>query len=206
MAEPSTGASGNLSFGSRAALAAFVGLVIFLILPSQYRLTVTVRGEKAPLVDLLIREGERFTVAYRHSVNGLPVRDVHTIDAGGRIILLEEQFAALSAGMGNWPGHGRLVMRGRDQVIEGIDRPIGEFTLRVGGPEVDHAILFRGHRYELSSLAPGRAVRVSIRRKSPACRLFEMLRTAGDGISHTVHARSSHGTGEQVLQKTGGFP
>ncbi len=206
MTERVVTAARNFAHGRRATFAAIAGLTLLLALPSHHRLTVTPCGEVSPILDLPIRPGERFTLAYRHSVNELPVRDVHTVDSLGRIVLLEERFRALSAGMGHWPGHGRHVMRGTDQAIEGIDRPIGGFRLRVGGREVGHAILFRETPHDLSTRVPGRVVTVEVRTRSTAGRLLDVLRQATYGMSSPAHAGSSIPARPRSARCPGGIP
>ena len=63
--------------------------------------------------------------------------------------------------MGHWPGHGRLTTRGPHLVIEKIHTLVGDFVLRVGSRGVDHNIIWRNRRVNLSGLAPGQAVVIS---------------------------------------------
>ena len=58
---------------------------------------------------------------------------------------------------------GRMVMRGPYEVIEDMHMPTGDFILRVGREGVDHTILWRGTRTNLSAMVPHEALRFSSR-------------------------------------------
>lgn len=128
---------------------------------SELRLTPIAGGE--PILICHLQPGERFTLRYIHSVNHRPIWEEHSVDEEGRIFIEEERFRSFSAGMGHWQGHGRLVKRGAYQVIEGIHKPIGPFILRVGSPEVGHTIICRGLEFNLSQVAAGEALLVTMR-------------------------------------------
>ena len=51
----------------------------------------------------------------------------------------------------------------------------GDFVLRIGSPGVDHTILWRGTKTNLSALAPHGAVLFSVRPVSLLYRLFRLL-------------------------------
>jgi hypothetical protein len=59
------------------------------------------------------------------------------------------------------PGVGRMVRRGPYEVIEDMHMPTGDFVLRIGSPGVDHKMVWRGTRTNLSALAPHVAVQFS---------------------------------------------
>lgn len=120
----------------------------------------------APLLTIPLPRGGCFTLNYIHSVSGRPVWEVHSVDAWGTIYIEEERFAALSAGMGHWPGHGQLSMRGDHVVVDGIHAPLGSFLLRVGQPGVDHTLIWSGGEVNLTEMAAGEVVRVAARRVS----------------------------------------
>ena len=65
--------------------------------------------------------------------------------------------------MGKMPGVGQLVRRGPYEVIENMHMPTGDFVLRIGSPGVDHTVIWRGTRTNLSAMAPHKAVRFSAR-------------------------------------------
>ena len=146
------------------------GLPVFLavgMLPGQeldgLELQVRYVDEAGTLLTVPLRPGETFTLHYRHSVDGGPIWEVHSVDRAGTIFIEEERFTRFGAGMGHWPGHGRLTRRGACQVIEGIHRPIGRPILRIGSPAVGHTLIWRGQRIMLSALAPGRRVQLVAR-------------------------------------------
>ncbi|NNF98986.1 MAG: DUF1850 domain-containing protein [Desulfobacteraceae bacterium] len=139
------------------------GLVILLILtgmlvPGGLELWVMPVKGGPPLLVLPLEPGERFTIHYNHSVENSPIWETHSLDASGRIFIEEEQYLKFGAGMGKMPGVGRLVMRGPYEVIEEMHQPTGDFILRIGSPGVDHTIIWRDTRTNLSNIAPHTAV------------------------------------------------
>lgn len=145
-------------------LALLVATGLVWRLPGGVVLSITPLDGGQPLLELPMEPGERFTLYYHHSVNGLPIWEDHSVDADGAIYIETERFRAFNAGMGEMPGRGRLVHRpGGPQAIEGMHDRVGEFVLRVGSPGVDHTILWRGTATSLSALAAGRRVLVAAR-------------------------------------------
>jgi hypothetical protein len=145
------------------------------LLPGGLELHITpVRGER-PLLVLPLNPGERFTVHYYHSVENAPIWEEHSLDEQGRIYIEEERYLKFGAGMGRMPGVGRMVKRGPYEVIEGMHRATGDFTLRIGSPGVDHTVIWRTTRTNLSALAPHEAVRFSARRVSLLHRICRAL-------------------------------
>ena len=65
--------------------------------------------------------------------------------------------------MGKMPGVGHMVTRGPYEVIEDMHMPTGDFVLRIGSIGVDHTIVWRGTRTNLSVMAPHAAVKFSAR-------------------------------------------
>lgn len=126
-------------------------------------LTATPARGGDPLLVLPMRPGERFTIHYYHSVENAPIWETHGLDAEGRIYIEEERYLKFGAGMGKMPGVGRMVMRGPYEVIEDMHMPTGDFVLRVGSPGVDHTVIWRGTRTNLSERVPHEAVRFSAR-------------------------------------------
>ncbi|MGD8342524.1 MAG: DUF1850 domain-containing protein [Desulfobacterales bacterium] len=147
---------------------AAAGLVAVLILsawlwPGGLELTVTpLKGGPALLV-VPLQPGERFTLHYYHSVENAPIWEEHSLDAEGRIFIEEERYLKFGAGMGRMPGVGRMVRRGDYEVIEDMHMPTGDFILRVGSPGVDHTVIWRNHRKNLSAVAPHEAVQFAAR-------------------------------------------
>jgi hypothetical protein len=140
------------------------GLVLLLLLaglviPGGLELQlIPVKGGK-PLLVLPLEPGERFTLHYYHSVENAPIWEEHSLDARGRIYIEEERYLKFGAGMGRMPGVGRMVQRGPYEAITDMHMPTGNFILRVGSPGVDHTIIWRGTRCNLSAVAPHEAVR-----------------------------------------------
>ncbi len=127
----------------------------------RLELRVTPVDGGAQLLVLPLKPGEPVTLHYYHSVENAPIWEVHTLDATGRIFIEEERYLKFGAGMGKMPGVGRMVTRGPYEAIVDMHQPTGEFVLRVGSPGVDHTVIWRETRTNLSAVAPHRAVQFS---------------------------------------------
>ncbi len=158
----------GIAIGLAAAVAAVAAL-----LPGGLELRVVPLAGDEPLLVLPLAEGEPFTLHYYHSVENAPIWEEHRLDAEGNIFIEEERYQKLGAGMGRTPGVGRLVRREPYEAIVDMHRPTGDFVLRVGSPGVDHTVIWRGTRTNLSLLAPHAAVRFSAR---PVSRLHRLQR------------------------------
>ena len=168
----------SLTGKSRLLLMVAAGLVtVFFIiswrLPGGLELTVTPVKGGPPLLVLPLQTAERFSLHYYHSVENAPIWEEHSLDAKGRIFIEEERYLKFGAGMGRMPGVGHMVQRGEYEVIEDMHMPTGDFVLRVGSPGVDHTVIWRGRRKNLSAVAPHVAVRFSAR---PVGLLYNMWR------------------------------
>ena len=152
-------------FQKRIAMAAIGFALLFIAggfyLPGGLELCVTPMSGERPLLVLPLEEGEHFTIHYYHSVENAPIWEVHSTDRSGRIYIEEEIYLKFGAGMGKMPGVGRMVTRGPYEAIEGMHRPIGTFILRIGSPGVDHTVIWRGLRTNLSNMAPHAAAMFS---------------------------------------------
>ena len=163
---------------ARKAIGLSTGLVVvFLVMtacsPGGLELQVVPVQGGDPLLVLPLAVGERFTLHYYHSVENAPIWETHSLDSSGRIFIEEERYEKFGAGMGRMPGVGRMVMRGPYEVITDMHMPTGDFVLRIGSPGVDHTLIWRGTRTNLSAMAPHTAVRFSAR---PISRLHQIWR------------------------------
>jgi hypothetical protein len=145
----------------------------YLLTPASLELRIEPVAEGAPLLVAPLEFGEDFTLNYIHSVDREPIWEVHSVDRTGRIFIEEERFVMVGAGMGDLPGRGHWTGRGGLQSVKDMHYPIGEFVLRIGSPGVDHTILWRDTRTNLSDLAAGTAVRVWAR---PVNRIYSIWR------------------------------
>jgi hypothetical protein len=157
------------------------GLVVALLflgwrLPGGLELTVTPVKGGPLLLAVPLQPGERFTLHYYHSVENAPIWEEHSLDAKGRIFIEEERYLKFGAGMGRMPGVGHMVQRGEYEVIENMHMPTGDFVLRVGSPGVDHTVIWRGRRTNLSAVAPHVAVQFSARPVSLLYSLWRRIR------------------------------
>ena len=147
------------------------GLIAFCILvltttPGGLELRITLVNGEAPLLVLPLEPEERFTLHYYHSVENAPIWEEHSLDKDGRIYIEEERYLKYGAGMGKMPGVGRMVRKGPYEAIEDMHMPTGDFILRIGSPGVDHTILWRDSRTNLSEIAPHKAVQFTGRQVS----------------------------------------
>ena len=143
--------------------------------PGGLELKITPVKGAAPLLVLPLQPGERFTLHYYHSVENAPIWEEHSLDEQGRIYIEEERYLKFGAGMGRMPGVGKMVQRGPYEAIEEMHLPTGNFVLRIGSPGVDHTIIWRGTRTNLSEMAPHTAVRFTARPVSLLYRLWRSM-------------------------------
>jgi len=68
-----------------------------------------------------------------------------------------------------------MVNRGPFEAIVDMHMPTGDFVLRIGSPGVDHTVIWRGTRTNLSAMAPHRAVQFSGRPVSWAHALWRRI-------------------------------
>ena len=144
-------------------------------MPGGLELQLTLVESGKPLLVLPLKAGERFTLHYYHSVENAPIWEEHSLDENGRIYIEEERYLKFGAGMGRMPGVGRMVRRGPYEVIENMHLPTGNFILRVGNPGVDHTIIWRGIRKNLSDVVPHEAVRFTANPVSMLYRLWRYI-------------------------------
>ena len=162
-------------------LISLLGLVLSMVLatlltPGGLELHVTLVKGNTPVLILPLNPEERFTLHYYHSVEHAPIWEEHSMDSEGRLYIEEERYEKFGAGMGKMPGKGRMVQKGIYEAITDIHVPVGDFILRVGSPGVDHTIIWRGTRYNLSETIPHQAVRFSGR---PVSLLHQIWRSYG---------------------------
>ncbi|HKJ99570.1 MAG TPA: DUF1850 domain-containing protein [Desulfotignum sp.] len=142
------------------------GLVLLLVpavwlFPAGLALHVTLVDDNTPVLVLPMEPGELFTLHYYHSVEHAPIWETHSMDKTGAIFIEEERYEKFGAGMGKMPGAGRMVKKGKYESIVDMHLPVGKFVLRVGSPGVDHTIIWRGRRFNLSENLSHKSVRFS---------------------------------------------
>jgi hypothetical protein len=99
------------------------------------------------------RPGDRFTIAYRHSSDHTPVRDLFTIGNEGEIILIEESYLWYGAGLESHPDVGKTDFSG-DWTRVRLHRLFPRFLLRVG-EVANHVLTFHGRDVPLLSISGG---------------------------------------------------
>ena len=152
-----------------------VGLLLAAwCLPGGLELHITLVKDGRDLLVLPMKPGERFTIHYYHSVENAPIWEEHSLDAKGRIYIEEERYLKFGAGMGKMPGIGRMVRKGPFEAIEDMHMPTGNFVLRVGSPGVDHTIIWRNTKTNLSRRFSHEAVRFSA---GPVSLLYAIYRS-----------------------------
>ena len=140
-----------------------LSLIVAGLSPGGLELAITPVKGGPPLLVLPLQPEERFTIHYYHSVENAPIWEVHALDKNGRIFIEEERYLKFGAGMGRMPGVGRMVYREPYEVIEDMHMQTGNFILRIGSPGVDHTIIWRSTRTNLSAVAAHVVVRFSAR-------------------------------------------
>ena len=125
------------------------------------------------LLSVPLNKGEIFSIWYMHSVDVSPVVEVFSLNSEGCIQLEETYFKMFGAGMGHWEGHGTVIKDGSWTKIKDIKEPLQPFILRIGQRGVDHTLIYRDQKINLSARAAGRRVVVSIQQEPRIIRLFQ---------------------------------
>ena len=154
-------------------LPASIFILAAWLIPGGLELRITLVKEQIPVLVLPLEPGERFTVHYYHSVENAPIWETHSMDKNGTIYIEEERYEKFGAGMGKMPGVGRMVKEGKYEVIKEMHMPTGNFILRVGSPGVDHTLIWRDKRYNLSKTIAHKAVQFSGQPISLLCRIWK---------------------------------
>ena len=135
-----------------------------VVAKANYTLSLIIeKGDGKELISIPIEPGELFIIRYIHSVDISPVYEVFYADEKKGIIIKETYFKMFGAGMGHWPGRGRIVEQNGWIFIKDMDIALGEFYLRIGAPSVDHTILIREGEIHLSRMIPEMRVRLYIK-------------------------------------------
>ena len=116
-------------------------------------------------MDIPILSGERWCLAWNHSVTGIKVRDCYRYQ-DGRMVLERSHQPDFAAGLGHIPGRGVQTSDGNGGYwIEHINEPVpgNRYLLRVGSMAVDHRILWNDTVTSLSTLAAGERVTIQLR-------------------------------------------
>ncbi len=126
---------------------------------------VEVNGADTCRLFLPLREGEPLELSWRHSVDGILVRDVFTRRA--QTLYLNASYNPyFAAGLGEVPGRGRVVgTENHGLAIIDINEPMQRLVLRVGGAEVAHTLRHRRNAHNLSARCPRQRVELSIARR-----------------------------------------
>jgi hypothetical protein len=157
-------------------------LVLAWFIPGDLELHVTLVKEKKSVLVLPLKPGERFTIHYYHSVENAPIWEEHSLDEKGRLYIEEERYEKFGAGMGKMPGVGRMVTKGKYEAITDMHMPTGDFILRVGSPGVDHTIIWRNQRFNLSKTIAHKAVKFSGKPRSMLYQIWKSFKDFMIGI------------------------
>jgi hypothetical protein len=101
-----------------------------------------------------VRQGECFTIDYRHSSDHTPVHDVFRIAEDAEIVLIEESYRWYGAGLAFHPADGTMdTSGGWTRVL--LNRKFPHFLLRVG-EVANHVLSINGRSMPLLQIAEGR--------------------------------------------------
>ena len=128
------------------------------------QLVVSNFSTHAVIAALPVKAGDRFTIRYIHSVDKTPIFEEFRLDPKQGLVLEKTWFTMFGAGLGHWPGHGRLTQDKNWITIDDIEQPLGSFILRIGALSVGHTIIYHDREINLSRRAPGVRALVEFRR------------------------------------------
>lgn len=117
------------------------------------------------MVDIPLNPGDRWCLAWNHSVTGIQVLDCYRYHEG-RMVLERSHQPDFAAGLGHIPGRGTQQSDGEGGYwIEHIDEPVpgNRYLLRVGSTVVDHRIIWNDTVTSLSASAAGERVVIQLR-------------------------------------------
>lgn len=100
-----------------------------------------------------VKQGDIFTIDYRHSSDLTPVCDTFRIESEGEIILVEEKFHWYGAGLESHPEAGSIDLSEEWTRVR-LYRRMPLFLLRVG-ETTGHLLTVRDQRIPLLSIARG---------------------------------------------------
>lgn len=123
-----------------------------------------ISDEGLALVDLPLGAGERWCLAWNHSVTGIQVLDCYRYHEG-RMVLERSHQPDFAAGLGHIPGRGVQESDGEGGYwIEKINEPVpgNRYLLRVGSASVDHRLLWNDTVISLSGAAAGERVMIQL--------------------------------------------
>jgi hypothetical protein len=118
----------------------------------------------------LERRDPGFSVSYRHSVARLPAVEYFRPGPGGTLDLYRTDYRGLGAGLPFGEEGGTVRLENGWIVIEGLARRFRSVSLSPM-PLTEHRLRVAGREIDLAALAGGRAVTLSIERKSLVGRL-----------------------------------
>lgn len=138
-----------------AALVAVLAALLWPVWPA-----LRFADEGSAMGHLPLAEEDQFTVAYVHSIDGLPIEENIEVREG-RLVVDSTRLRQFGAGMGHVTGEGSGRAEGDWWVIEGMDRDIGSvLALRVGAAAVDHRVRTPDAEVRLSPCLSSRRVTV----------------------------------------------
>ncbi len=133
-----------------AAIALFGAVAALFFLPLRPALVVRQTRTGGVLATLPLRAGDRFELAYVHSVNRGAVVDRFVIDRTGAVVLTDTVFQSFGAGMEEGlSGPEPVSLQEEGLVLRGLNRRLGVLTVAVGSV-ADHRL-----RWGLGSEHPG---------------------------------------------------
>jgi len=97
-----------------------------------------------------------FQIAYTHSVNHFPIVEWFEVETDGAIYVVQEDFTAFGAGIGQVDNEGHLVVEDGWMKLKNLHRYVGVIRLRVGWV-ANQRLVIGSREIELTGLAPGGA-------------------------------------------------
>ena len=127
------------------------------------RLVVSDYATGKIIAEMPVKTNDRFVIRYIHSVDHTPIFEQFRLDPEKGLVLEKTWFTMFGAGLGHWPGHGKLTQDRNWITISDMERPLGSFILRIGAPSVGHTIIYHDREINLSRQAAGTRALVEFR-------------------------------------------
>lgn len=125
---------------------------IFLVNRTEGCLVIESGETGGVLARYPLKEGGKFSVRFKHSVNQSPVEDFYRIQDGS-IMVYQTVYYAFGAGVQTEIGAGETLTRGEDgaMIVSGMDRLIPSLSYNIS-PVYDHVLNINGEEHSLKEI------------------------------------------------------
>jgi hypothetical protein len=151
----------------------FYLLLLFIIFfigfyPFFLTLEVVLPGSEKTILAIPVRDRDKFTIRFTHSVQKTPVDEVFSIRKDLKIVLEETIYSSYGAGLpSEIYGSQQFFLEKGTFIIRGFDREFDEIPIFVGEVVANHILLLSEKEFPLISFGlAGKSIRIRLQRYS----------------------------------------